>query len=66
LAPAKTLGDMTRIAFNDNLDAMLAVVFMVVVLSTLVYALISIRRALVAPIITTSEIGAVVLAGGTR
>ena len=66
LAPAKTLGDMTRIVFNDNLDAMLAVVFIVVVLSTLAYALISIRKALAVPTSTTQEVGAVALAGGTR
>jgi len=66
LAPAKTLGDMARIVFNDNLDALLAVIFIVVVLSTLVYALVNIRKALAAPSSTTQEIGVVALAGGTR
>ena len=66
LAPAKSLSDMERIAFNDNLDATLALVFIVVVLSTLAYALVSIRKALAAPTSTTNEIGAVVLAGATR
>ena len=66
LAPAKTLGDMARIVFNDNLDALLAVIFIVVVLSTLVYALVNIRKALAAPTSTSQEIGVVALAGGTR
>ena len=66
LAPAKTLGDMARIVFNDNLDALLAVIFIVVVLSTLAYAVVNIRKALAAPISTTQEIGVVALAGGTR
>jgi predicted deacylase len=57
LAPAKTMEDMTRVVFNDYLDATLAAVFVAVVLSMLVYSIINIRRALAAPSETTHEVG---------
>ena len=66
LAPAKTLGDMNRVVFNDYLDATLAIVFVAVVLSTLAYSFISIRNARRTPTSTAREVGAAVLAGGTR
>ncbi len=37
LAPAQTLGEMRRIVFNDYVDALLAGLFIVVVLAVLVY-----------------------------
>jgi carbon starvation protein len=43
LAPAKTAGAMSRIVFNDRLDAALCVLFMGVVVSVLIY---SVRAAL--------------------
>jgi carbon starvation protein len=65
LAPAKTLGEMSRIVFNDYVDASLAAVFVLVVVVTVIYGLISIRRALGNPQPTASEIGlASVAAGG--
>jgi carbon starvation protein len=39
LAPAKSMGDMQRIVFNDYVDATLAGFFMVVVLAVLVYGI---------------------------
>jgi carbon starvation protein CstA len=57
LAPAKTMEDMSRVVFNDYLDATLAAVFVAVVLSMLVYSVIHIRRALAAPDATTHEMG---------
>jgi carbon starvation protein len=57
LAPAKTMEDMSRVVFNDYLDATLAAVFVAVVLSMLVYSIINIRRALAAPDTTTHEVG---------
>jgi len=66
LAPAKTLGDMGRVVFNDYLDATLAVVFVAVVVSTLFYAVISIRKSLGTPTSTAREVGRVALAGSAR
>jgi carbon starvation protein len=65
LAPAKSLGEMRRIVFNDYVDATLAAVFVLVVVATVVYGLIGIRRALGNPRPTVMEIGlAGVAAGG--
>src|SRR2546426_1624708 len=66
LAPAKTLGDMGRVVFNDYLDATLAIVFVAVVVSTLAYAVISVRKALGTPTSTAHEVGPVALAGSAR
>ena len=63
LAPAKTLGEMRRIVFNDYIDASLAAVFVLVVVATVIYGLISIRKALGNPQPTAMEIG---LAGAAR
>jgi carbon starvation protein len=46
LAPAHSLGEMSRIVFNDYLDATLALLFAAVVVSMVVYAVITIRKAL--------------------
>ncbi|HYL23590.1 MAG TPA: carbon starvation CstA family protein [Burkholderiales bacterium] len=59
LAPAKTLGEMSRVVFNDYVDATLAALFVAVVLTMVVYGFISIRRAQAAPGVTAREIGAV-------
>ncbi|HLJ20800.1 MAG TPA: carbon starvation CstA 5TM domain-containing protein, partial [Stellaceae bacterium] len=58
LAPAKTMGDMSRVIFNDYLDATLAAVFAAIVVTTVIYAVIDIRRALGTPKSTAIEIGA--------
>ena len=51
--------------FNDSGDASLAAVFVLVVVATVIYGLISIRRALGNPQPTAMEIGlAGVVAGG--
>jgi len=57
LAPAKTIGEMRRIVFNDYIDATLAAVFVLVVIATVIYGLISIRRARSNPRPTAMEIG---------
>ena len=59
LAPAKTMADMSRVVFNDYVDAMLAALFVLVVLTMVVYGFISIRRAQAAPGVTAREFGAV-------
>src|SRR5919108_5015321 len=56
LAPAKTMADMSRVVFNDYVDATLAALFVIVVLATVVYGVISIRRAMAAPGVTAREI----------
>jgi carbon starvation protein CstA len=66
LAPAKTLGDMSRVVFNNYLDATLAILFAAVVLATVLYAVISIRKALGSPTSTAHEIAAAALAGSAR
>jgi carbon starvation protein CstA len=66
LAPAKTVGDMGRVVFNNYLDGTLAIVFVAVVVLTVAYGVISIRRALGTPTSTAHEVGPVALAGGAR
>ena len=56
---------MTRIVVNDYIDATLAAVFVLVVVATVIYGLISIWKALANPHATAMEIGlAGALAGG--
>jgi len=57
LAPAKTVSEMGRIVFNDYVDASLAAVFVAVVIVTVIYGVVSIRRALGTPEPTAMEIG---------
>jgi len=65
LAPAKTLDDMGRVVFNNYLDGTLAVVFVAVVVLTVAYGVIIIRKALDTPTSTAHEVG-VALAGSAR
>ncbi len=65
LAPAKTLAEMSRIVFNDYVDATLAGLFVLVVVATVIYGLINIWKALGNPQVTAVEIGlADAVAGG--
>jgi carbon starvation protein len=57
LAPAKTLSEMTRVVVNDYIDATLAAVFVLVVIATVIYGLISIWKALASPQPTAIETG---------
>jgi len=63
LAPAKTMTEMTRIVVNDYIDATLAAAFVFVVVATVIYGLISIRKALGSPQPTAIEIGLAGAAG---
>jgi carbon starvation protein CstA len=63
LAPAKTLAEMTRIVVNDYIDATLAAAFVVVVVTTVVYGVINIWKALGNPQPTAIEIGLAGAAG---
>ena len=56
LAPAKSLAEMSRVIFNDYVDATLAALFVIIVATTVVYGLINIRRALGTPTATAVEI----------
>jgi len=58
LAPAKSIAEMQRIIFNDYVDATLAILFVAVVVTVVVYGLISIRKAFANPDVTAIEIGA--------
>jgi len=64
LAPAKSLADMTRIVFNDRLDATLAGLAVAIVLTMVIYALFDIRKALSNPSGTAIEVGGTAGAGG--
>jgi len=56
LAPAKSLVEMSRVIFNDYVDATLAALFVAVVVSMVVYGFINIRRALNTPKATAAEV----------
>jgi carbon starvation protein CstA len=56
LAPAKTVGEMQRVILNDRIDAALCALFIGVVLSILIYAIASARRALAHDQPTTQEV----------
>lgn len=66
VAPAKTIAEMTRIVVNDYIDATLSAVFVLVVVATVIYGLISIRKALASPQATAMEIGFVGMVIGGR
>jgi carbon starvation protein len=57
LAPAKSLGDMNRVIFNDYLDATLAALSVAIVVTVVIYAFFDIRKALITPKATAMEIG---------
>jgi carbon starvation protein len=57
LAPAKTIEDMHRIAFNNYLDAALCAMFMAIVVAMIVGGVISIRKALARSTVSTHEVG---------
>jgi carbon starvation protein CstA len=65
LAPAKSLQEMSRIIFNDYVDATLAGVFAAIVVAMVVYGVTQSRKALANPKSTAIEIGiARAMAGG--
>jgi len=57
LAPAKSLEEMSRVVFNDYLDATLAALSVGIVLTVVAYALVDIRKARGTPQSTAIEIG---------
>src|SRR5262249_42859738 len=55
LAPAKSLREMSRVVFNDYLDATLAFVFATIVVTMVVYGIINAARAMRDPRDSTHE-----------
>lgn len=66
MAPAKTLEEMSRIIFNDYVDAALAAVFAAVVVASVIYGFISVRKALATAKATAIEVGFADVAAGGR
>jgi carbon starvation protein CstA len=66
LAPAKSLEEMSRVIFNDYVDATLAALFVAVVVSMVVYGVINIFRALGTPNVTAVEVEFAGAAAGAR
>ena len=64
LAPAKSIGDMRRVIFNDYLDASLAGLSVAIVLTVVIYAVIDTIKALANPKRTTHEWGDAAPASG--
>ena len=62
LAPAKSLGEMGRIVFNDYVDAALAALFAAIVIAMVVYGVIEARKALRNTRSTAVEIGGAAVA----
>jgi carbon starvation protein len=62
LAPAKTMSEMSRIAFNDYVDATLAALFVAVVIAMVVYGVLAGIKAMRNPGSTAIEIGGVAIA----
>jgi len=64
LAPAKSLGEMSRIIFNDYLDAALAILAVAIVLTVMVYGVLRIREARGTPKSTAIEVGEAAMGHG--
>jgi carbon starvation protein len=64
LAPAKTIGEMQKIVFNDYVDSALAAIFVGVIIAILIYGVVGIRKALATPYVTATEVGAIGLTTG--
>jgi len=66
LAPAHSLGEMSRLVFNDYVDATLAAVFAAVVVAVVIYGFFDIRKALGTPKVTAVEVEFAAAAVGGR
>ena len=64
LAPAKSLAEMSRIIFNDYLDAAMAILAVAIVLTVVVYGVVRIRQARATPQSTAVEVGGAVVGHG--
>ena len=66
LAPAHSLSEMSRLVFNDYVDATLAAVFAAVVVAVVIYGFFDIRKALGTPKVTAVEVEFAAAAVGGR
>src|SRR5262249_1553966 len=66
LAPAKSLEEMSRVIFNDYVDATLAALFVAVGVSMVIYGVITIFRALGRPNVRAVEVEFAGAAAGGR
>jgi carbon starvation protein len=66
LAPAHSLSEMSRLVFNDYVDATLAAVFAAVVVAMVIYGFFDIRKALGTPKVTAVEVEFAAAAVGGR
>ena len=66
LAPAKSMEEMSRIVFNDRLDAVLCALFIFVVVSVAFASVRAILRARSTSVVTTQEVPFEPLAAGAR
>jgi carbon starvation protein len=64
LAPAKSLAEMSRIVFNDYLDAAMAILAVAIVLTVMVYGIVRIRQARATPQNTAIEVGGAAMGHG--
>jgi carbon starvation protein len=64
LAPAKSLPEMSRVIFNDYLDATLAALAVSIVVVVVTYGVVRIRQARATPRITAIEIGGAAVGHG--
>jgi carbon starvation protein len=64
LAPAKSLAEMSRIIFNDYLDAAMAILAVAIVLTVVAYGVVRIRQARATPQSTAVEVGSAVVGDG--
>ncbi len=64
LAPAKSLPEMSRVIFNDYLDAALAALAVTIVIIVVAYGIVRVRQARATPRITTIEIGGAAVGHG--
>ncbi|MDR3372565.1 MAG: carbon starvation CstA family protein [Ancalomicrobiaceae bacterium] len=63
LAPAKNVGEMSRIIFNNYLDAGLSLLFAIIVVAVVIFGIIEVIKALGSPKDTTHEVGGALAAG---
>ena len=64
LAPAKSLTEMSRIVFNDYLDAAMAILAVAIVVVVALYGVLRIRQARATPQSTAIEVGGAVMGHG--
>jgi carbon starvation protein len=64
LAPAKSAAEMSRVIFNDYLDASLAAAAVAIVVLMVIYAVVDIRKARGTPKVTAVEIGGPAVVAG--